>query len=107
MVMIMIRNDEDHDHIHLYCHNFYTTRLPCIVDRLEGFVMLWKKNGEIITVASQIIDKVTMSMMIMMMTMMMIRMMTMMRTMMMMMRESALVCSTLISSNSDDNELRQ
>ena len=33
-------------------------RLPCIVDRLEGFVMLWKKNGEIITVASQIIDKV-------------------------------------------------
>ena len=35
-------------------------RLPCIVDRLEGFVMLWKKNGEIITVASQIIDKVVM-----------------------------------------------
>jgi len=34
-----------------------TIRLPCIVDRLEGFVMLWKKNGEIITVASQIIDK--------------------------------------------------
>ena len=33
-------------------------RLPCVVDRLEGFVMLWKKNGEIITVASQIIDKV-------------------------------------------------
>merc|ERR1712183_720179 len=30
-------------------------RLPCLVDRLEGFVMLWKKN--IITVASQIIDK--------------------------------------------------
>ena len=29
-----------------------------MVDRLEGFVMLWKKNGEIITVASQIIDKV-------------------------------------------------
>jgi len=34
-----------------------TLRLPCIVDRLEGFVMLWKKNGVIITVASQIIDK--------------------------------------------------
>ena len=35
-----------------------TIRLPCMVDRLEGFVMLWKKNKDIITVASQIIDKV-------------------------------------------------
>lgn len=34
-----------------------TLRLPCFVDRLEGFVMLWKKNGDIITVANQIIDK--------------------------------------------------
>jgi len=34
-----------------------TLRLPCLVDRLEGFIMLWKKNGNIITVASQIIDK--------------------------------------------------
>ena len=34
-----------------------TVRLPCLVDRLEGFVMLWKKNSDIITVASQIIDK--------------------------------------------------
>ena len=34
-----------------------TVRLPCIVDRLEGFVMLWKKGADIITVASQIIDK--------------------------------------------------
>merc|ERR1719480_295438 len=34
-----------------------TIRLPCMVDRLEGFVMLWKKNMDIITVASQIIDK--------------------------------------------------
>ena len=33
-------------------------RLPCIVDRLEGFVMLWKRGKDIITVASQIIDKV-------------------------------------------------
>merc|ERR550517_2011530 len=32
-------------------------RLPCIVDRLEGFVMLWKRGKDIITVASQIIDK--------------------------------------------------
>ena len=35
-----------------------TVKLPCMVDRLEGFVMLWKKKEEIITVASQIIDKV-------------------------------------------------
>ena len=28
------------------------------MDRLEGFVMLWKKGKDIITVASQIIDKV-------------------------------------------------
>ena len=35
-----------------------TLRLPCMVERLEGFVLLWKKNLNIITVASQIIDKV-------------------------------------------------
>ena len=35
-----------------------TVRLPCIVDRLEGFVMLWKRSGVIITVANQIIDPV-------------------------------------------------
>ena len=35
-----------------------TVRLPCIVDRLEGFVMLWKRRGVIVTVANQIIDKV-------------------------------------------------
>jgi len=34
-----------------------TIKLPCMVDRLEGFVMLWKKNKDIIAVASQIIDK--------------------------------------------------
>ena len=33
-------------------------RLPCKVDRLEGFVMLWKKDANIITVGEQIIDKV-------------------------------------------------
>ena len=48
------------------------TRLPCLVDRLEGFVTLWKKNGEIITVARQIIDKVTL-MMVMMVTMMVMK----------------------------------
>ena len=37
-----------------------TVRLPCIVDRLEGFVMLWKKKDNILTVAEQIIDKVGM-----------------------------------------------
>ena len=25
-----------------------TVRLPCIVDRLEGFVMLWKRSDEIV-----------------------------------------------------------
>jgi hypothetical protein len=35
-----------------------TVKLPCMVDKLEGFVMLWKKNKDIIAVASQIIDKV-------------------------------------------------
>ena len=34
-----------------------TVRLPCYVDKLEGFVMLWKRNVDIITVGSQIIDK--------------------------------------------------
>ena len=34
-----------------------TVRLPCYVDKLEGFVMLWKRNENIITVGSQIIDK--------------------------------------------------
>jgi len=34
-----------------------TVRLPCIVERLEGFVLLWKRESDIITVANQIIDK--------------------------------------------------
>ena len=34
-----------------------TVRLPCYVDKLEGFVMLWKRNKDIVTVGSQIIDK--------------------------------------------------
>jgi len=32
-------------------------RLPCKVDRLEGFVILWKRNKDIITVGDQIVDK--------------------------------------------------
>ena len=35
-----------------------TVRLPCYVDKLEGFVMLWKKETDIVTVAEQIIDQV-------------------------------------------------
>ena len=35
-----------------------TVRLPCIVDRLEGFVMMWKKQDEILTVADQIVIQV-------------------------------------------------
>jgi len=34
-----------------------TVRLPCIVDRLEGFVMMWKLQDKILTVADQIVDK--------------------------------------------------
>jgi len=34
-----------------------TAKLPCIVDRLEGFVLLWKKNDHIISVGQQLLDK--------------------------------------------------
>ena len=34
-----------------------TIRLPCFVNRLEGFVMLWKRGRDIITVGNQIVDK--------------------------------------------------
>jgi len=30
-------------------------RLPCIVSRLQGFVLMWKKNGNIISVGNQIL----------------------------------------------------
>lgn len=32
-----------------------TIRLPCIVTRLQGFVLMWKKNGNIISVGDQIL----------------------------------------------------
>lgn len=32
-----------------------TIRLPCIVTRLQGFVLMWKKNGNIISVGNQIL----------------------------------------------------
>ena len=35
-----------------------TLRLPCLVDRLEGFVLLWRKDGRIISVGNELIDKV-------------------------------------------------
>ena len=66
-----IENDADYNSIKDYPTPTFTTesskmiinegdtvRLPCIVDRLEGFVMLWKRGEKIITVASQIIDQV-------------------------------------------------
>jgi len=34
-----------------------TIRLPCFVNRLEGFVMLWKRGKDIITVGNQIGQK--------------------------------------------------
>eukprot|EP00092_Neocalanus_flemingeri_P000880 GFUD01000937.1.p1 GENE.GFUD01000937.1~~GFUD01000937.1.p1 ORF type:complete len:449 (+),score=131.49 GFUD01000937.1:118-1464(+) len=35
----------------------HTVRLPCLVDRLEGFVLLWRKNEQIISVGDQILDR--------------------------------------------------
>eukprot|EP00095_Tigriopus_kingsejongensis_P003962 maker-scaffold79_size400133-snap-gene-3.19 protein:Tk03962 transcript:maker-scaffold79_size400133-snap-gene-3.19-mRNA-1 annotation:"conserved hypothetical protein" len=34
-----------------------TIRLPCIVDRLEGFVLLWKKGDSILAVGKQMVEK--------------------------------------------------
>jgi len=34
-----------------------TLRLPCLVDDLTGFVLMWKKDGSILTVQNQIIDQ--------------------------------------------------
>jgi len=34
-----------------------TIRLPCVVDRLEGFVLLWKKGDEILVVGEQVIKE--------------------------------------------------
>lgn len=33
-----------------------TVRLPCFVDRLDGYLLMWKKNHEILSVASQLIN---------------------------------------------------
>jgi hypothetical protein len=36
-------------------------RLPCFVDNLDGFVLLWRKNNTIIAVGEQVIDSVSLS----------------------------------------------
>ena len=36
-------------------------RLPCLVDRLEWFVLMWKREAAIISVMHQVIDQVTTS----------------------------------------------
>eukprot|EP00091_Calanus_sinicus_P007342 TRINITY_DN1834_c0_g1_i8.p1 TRINITY_DN1834_c0_g1~~TRINITY_DN1834_c0_g1_i8.p1 ORF type:complete len:294 (-),score=50.93 TRINITY_DN1834_c0_g1_i8:1308-2189(-) len=41
--------------INLVVNEGETIRLPCIVTRLQGFVLLWKKNDNIITVGDQIL----------------------------------------------------
>ena len=33
-------------------------RLPCMVDTLAGFVLIWRKNGRVISIGDQIVDKV-------------------------------------------------
>ena len=39
----------------------HTISLPCLVDQLEGFVLLWRKDERIISVGDQIVDKVSMA----------------------------------------------
>ena len=34
-----------------------TIRLPCVVDKLEGFVLLWKRGNEILAVGEQVITQ--------------------------------------------------
>lgn len=34
-----------------------TIKLPCLVDKLDGFVLLWKKGKDIVAVGSQLINK--------------------------------------------------
>jgi len=47
------------DPLELVVNEGQTVRLPCLVDRLEGFVLLWRKNDRIISVGPQIVDKST------------------------------------------------
>jgi len=45
------------DSSHLLVNEGGTVRLPCLVDMLEGFVLLWKKGTSILTVQYQVIDQ--------------------------------------------------
>ena len=36
----------------------HTIRLPCLVDQLEGFVLLWRKDGRILSVGDTTVDRV-------------------------------------------------
>jgi len=42
--------------LHLSVTEGDTVRLPCIVSRLEGFVLLWKRGGRTIALGSQLLD---------------------------------------------------
>jgi len=35
----------------------WTVRLPCMVDRLEGYVLLWRKDSKIVSVGSQVVGR--------------------------------------------------
>jgi len=41
---------------HMVVRRGETVRLPCMVDRLEGFVLLWRKDDNIVSVGSQVLD---------------------------------------------------
>jgi len=41
---------------HLVVRRGQTVRLPCLVDRLEGYVLLWRKDDNIVSVGSQVLD---------------------------------------------------
>ena len=41
-----------------------TVRVPCLVDSLEGFVLLWRKNNTIIAVGDQVINSVSFSLLV-------------------------------------------
>merc|ERR1712013_407554 len=41
---------------HLVVRRGQNVRLPCLVDRLEGYVLLWRKDDNIVSVGSQVLD---------------------------------------------------
>jgi len=44
---------------HLVVRRGQNVRLPCLVDRLEGYVLLWRKDDNIVSVGSQVLDSVS------------------------------------------------